>query len=67
MQIHISDYPQLKQIAWDRHEDDFIDGDEALALYERNWRYVDQLHITDKEQQLIKLLTKQFGNGIFHV
>lgn len=67
MQIHIAEYPELKQIAWDRHADDFIEGDEALALYERNWRYVDHLNLTNKEQELINLLVTQFGNGIFHV
>jgi hypothetical protein len=67
MQVNIADYPQLKLIAWNRKEYEFIEEDEALALYERNWRYVDQAHLTEKEQQLIDRLVVQFGNGILHV
>jgi hypothetical protein len=67
MQVNIADYPQLKLIAWNCKEYDLIEEDEALALYERNWRYVDQAHLTEKEQQLIDRLVAQFGNGIFHV
>ena len=67
MQLPITEYPQLKLIAWNRQDGDLIEEDEALALYERNWHYVDQAHLTDKEQQLINRLVKEFGNGIFHV
>jgi len=67
MQLHIAEYPQLRLIAWNRKDDDLIEEDEALALYERNWRYVDRAHITDKEQQLIDRLVVQYGNGVLHV
>lgn len=67
MQLHIAEYPQLRLIAWNRQDDDLIDAEEALAIYERNWRYVDQTQLTDKEQQLIDRLVILYGNGIFHV
>lgn len=67
MQLHIAEYPQLRLIAWNRKDDDLIEEDEALALYERNWRYVDHAHITEKEQQLIDRLVVQYGNGVLHV
>lgn len=67
MQIHIAEYPQLRLIAWNRRDDDLIEEAEALALYERNWRYVDRTRITAKEQNLIDRLVAQYGNGIFHV
>jgi hypothetical protein len=67
MQLHIAEYPQLRLIAWNRKDDDLIEEDEALALYERNWRYVDRAHITEKEQQLIDRLVVQYGNGVLHV
>lgn len=67
MQLHIAEYPQLRLIAWNRKDDDLIEEDEALALYERNWRYVDRAHITEKEQQLIDRLVTQYGNGVLHV
>jgi len=67
MQLPIADYPQLRLIAWNRKDDDFIEEDEALALYERNWRYVDHAHMTEKEQELIDRLVAQYGNGVLHV
>lgn len=67
MQLYIAEYPQLRLIAWNRQDDDLIEEDEALALYERNWRYVDQTQLSLKEQQLIDRLVKQYGNGVFHV
>jgi hypothetical protein len=67
VQVHITEYPQLRLIAWNRRDDDLIEEDEALALYERNWRYVDRSQLTDKEQQLIDRLVIQYGNGVFNV
>jgi hypothetical protein len=67
MQLHIAEYPQLRLIAWNRKDDDLIEEEEALALYERNWRYVDCANLTDHEQQLIDRLVAQYGNGILHV
>jgi hypothetical protein len=67
MQLHIAEYPQLRLIAWNRQDDDFIEEGEALALYERNWRYVDQTQLSLKERQLIDRLVNQYGNGVFHV
>ena len=67
MQVRIAEYPQLKLIAWNRTHDEFIAEDEALALYERNWCYVDRAQLTAKEQQLIDRLVIEYGNGVFHV
>lgn len=66
MKVRLADYPQLKLLAWNRR-DDVIEGDEALALYERNWRYVDREQLTEKEQQLIDQLVIQYGNGVFNI
>ena len=67
MQLRIAEYPQLRLLAWNRNDDDLIEEAEALALYERNWRYVDRAHITEKEQQLIDRLVAQYGNGVLLV
>lgn len=64
--LHIDDYPQLKLLAWNRAVRD-IAGDEALALYERNWRFVDTAALTDDEAALIARLTKQYGHGVLNV
>ena len=65
--LKISDFPQLKLIAWNRIENDFIDDEEALALYERNWRFVEQDKLLEKERDLIDRLVTQYGNGVLNV
>ncbi|MBI1906667.1 MAG: hypothetical protein HYS20_10600 [Rhodocyclales bacterium] len=67
MQLRVADYPQLRLIAWNRREDDLVDEDEALALYERNWRYVDQQALSQDERQLIDRLVRQYGHGVLNV
>jgi hypothetical protein len=63
MNIAVKNYPQLQQICWNRPDDAIIDGETALALYERNWRFVDQDAMICKEQDLVDFLVKKFGNG----
>ena len=36
-----SDFPQLKLLCWNRH-DDYITRADALALYEGNWRFINE-------------------------
>lgn len=67
MQLRLADYPQLKLIAWNRREDDLVDGEEALALYERNWRFVDEAALEHKERRLIECLVRQYGHGVLNV
>jgi len=67
MQLRLAEYPQLKLIAWNRRENDLVDEEEALALYERNWRYVDEANLIPKERQLIDHLVKTVGKGVLHV
>ncbi|ARR15338.1 hypothetical protein [Xanthomonas citri] len=67
MHLRLADYPQLKLIAWNRRDDDLVEEEEALALYERNWRYVDEAHLLPQERQLIDQLVQKFGHGVLHV
>lgn len=67
MQLRLADYPQLKLIAWNRGEDALIDEQEALALYERNWRYVNEPGLSLKEKDLIQRLVQQYGHGVLLV
>ena len=62
----IDDYPELALLAWNRVIRD-IDGEEALALYEANWRFVDCARLIPQEQALIDRLTKQYGHGVMNV
>lgn len=65
--VNISDYPQLRLIAWNRRDNELIAEGEALSLYERNWRHVDREQLTGAEQQLIDRLVVEYGNGVFNV
>lgn len=67
MLINISEYPQLRAVAWNRREDATCDEEEALALYERNWRFVDQEALTPEERAFIDRLIATHGGGVFHV
>lgn len=64
--IHIDDYPQLALLAWNRAIRE-INGDEALALYERNWRFVDTASLMPHELALIERLARQYGHGVLNV
>ena len=64
--IKIDDYPQLALLAWNRAIR-VIDAEEAFALYEGNWRFVDQATLTPAEAALIRTLTDQFGHGVLNV
>ncbi len=64
--LNIDRYPQLSLLAWNRAIRD-IEGDEAFALYEGNWRFVDVNELTEVEVNLINRLTQQYGNGVLNV
>jgi transcriptional regulator with XRE-family HTH domain len=61
--VRLSDYPQLKQLAWQVHGTDVLTPAEALSVYERNWRHVDVQTLAPYEQQLIDALRLAFGAG----
>ena len=63
--VRIADYPQLNAIAWNRPNGDSIDEAEALALYERNWDYVDNNALTPREEAFVHELATNYGNGCF--
>ncbi len=62
--LRIDDYPQLKLIAWSRAAAGDIDEEDAYALYERNWRFIEQSELTPAEKALIEHLSNKFGNGL---
>lgn len=65
--VRINDYPQLRFIAWNRPGDQTISEEDAFALYERNWRFVDRKALDDRERDLIEKLTNDVGHGHLHV
>jgi hypothetical protein len=65
MQINVNTYPQLKALCWNRADDAVVDGEEALGLYENNWRMVEPEKFDKREQELLDQLVAQYGNGFF--
>ena len=59
--IHLADYPQLKQLAWQVHGTDELTPAEALSIYERNWRHVDVKALEPRERQLVDALRIGLG------
>lgn len=58
-----ADFPELAMLAWNRDPTRPIPPEEALALYERNWRHVDKKHLTPEEARLVRDLVEEFGRG----
>ncbi|MEQ1950753.1 hypothetical protein [Mesorhizobium sp. CN2-181] len=58
-----ADFPELKRLVWNRDPSRPIAAEEVFALYERNWRFVDQDHLTEREAKLIDELGRVYGRG----
>lgn len=58
-------WPMLKELVWNR-ADRWIPAEEALALYERNWRLVDPRRLARDEAELIGRLRDRFGGGLLN-
>ena len=63
--VDINQWPKLRELAWNR-ADRWIPAEEALALYERNWRFVQPNELTTEEATLIDRLKQQFGGGVLN-
>jgi transcriptional regulator with XRE-family HTH domain len=61
--VQVDDYPQLKALAWQSPGVQTLTPAEALSLYERNWRHVDQARLSAKERALIQALVDRLGGG----
>ena len=61
--VRLADYPQLRRLAWHIQGIDALTPKEALNLYERNWRHVDQDAMDPKEKALLKSLVQHVGGG----
>src|SRR5260363_30669 len=65
--LRLADFPQLRLITWNRRDDGMVDEREALAIYERNCRFVDQARLDEKEKALIERLVQDLGGGRMNV
>jgi transcriptional regulator with XRE-family HTH domain len=61
--IRLTDYQELKKLAWQLHGVDELSPREALNLYERNWRHVDRAALSKDEAALIDALSRELGGG----
>ncbi len=65
MILDIDQWPTLHDLTWNR-ADRWIPAEEALALYERNWRFVEPQQLTKAESELIDHLKQRFGGGMLN-
>ncbi len=64
VRISLSDYPQLKELAWHVRGVDELSLVEAHSIYERNKRFLDSENLSDSEQELIELLEIAFEGAV---
>jgi hypothetical protein len=63
--VEVARYPQLAFLLWNRR-DRFLPAAEAFALYEHNWRWIDEKKLTAEERDLIDRLKNTFGHGVIN-
>lgn len=61
--IRLADYPQLRKLAWQLHGVATLTPEDALGLYERNWRHVDTTALDPAERALVNALAQHLGGG----
>lgn len=61
VRIALADYPQLRALAWHVHGVDALTPGEALDIYERNARHLDEDSMGDAERALLTALRNAFG------
>jgi transcriptional regulator with XRE-family HTH domain len=64
VRVRLSDYPKLKELAWQIHGTEELSPREALDIYERNWRHVDPATLSPGEQDLVQALRAALGGTI---
>ena len=63
VRLSLSDYPQLKELAWHVQGVNELSLVEAHSIYERNKRFLDTENLSDSEQELIELLGVAFAGA----
>ncbi len=61
--IDLADFPQLQQLCWNLKVE-FLTRADAHAIYERNWRLIDEANLAPTELNLIQELVQELGNGM---
>lgn len=63
--LDLDRWPALRELAWNRAER-WITAEDAFALYERNWRFIDPGRLAGDEAALIERLKHRFGGGVLN-
>ncbi len=63
LRIRLADYPQLERLAWPFQGAGDLSPAEALNLYERNWRHIEQGSLAPHERALIQQLVASTGGS----
>ncbi len=63
--VDLDRWPVLKDLAWNR-SGRWIPAQDALGLYERNWRFVDPERLGADEAALIERLKTLHGSGVLN-
>ena len=63
VRIRLADYPQLRKLAWQVHGVDALSPIEALGIYERNARHLDERGLDERERNLIDALRCALGKS----
>lgn len=63
--VDLERWPVLKELAWNR-SDRWIPASDALGIYERNWRFVDEGRLGEEEAALIERLKALHGGGLLN-
>jgi len=61
--VRLADYPALRQVAWQVQGTDELTPREALGIYERNWRHIDETALLPDERNLIDALRLAFAGA----
>ena len=65
VRISLTDYPQLKELAWHVQGVDELSLIEAHSIYERNKRFLEIESLIDSEQEFIESLKTAFEGVVF--
>jgi transcriptional regulator with XRE-family HTH domain len=64
IEIRLEDYPELRRLDWQLAQGGTLTPREALDIYIRNFRHIDEEALLDPERQLISDLRRALGESV---
>lgn len=62
--VAVAEYPELRKLAWQVSDRERLSPREALSIYERNARHLDEARLTDRERDLIEALRTALAGDV---